>query len=117
MDKETLGLQEAVVTALLNKKALNVVSMDVTNVMPLADSFIIASGNSSIHMNALVNAVTDCLDMAHVNYRVEGAMSTDWALVDAGSVIVHIFSVRGREYYKLERIWGDTEVVHYENHD
>ena len=65
MNEETLNLQKALVEALLDKRALDVVSMDVADVTPLADSFVLASGNSDVHMNALVNAVTDCLDQHH----------------------------------------------------
>ena len=117
MNEGTLKLQEALVKALLDKRALNVLSMDVCEVTPLADSFVIASGNSDVHMNALVNAVTDCLDQFHEEYKVEGAMSAQWTLIDAGNIVIHIFSVKAREYYKVERIWGDAKITHYESHD
>lgn len=117
MNEETLNLQKALVEALLDKRALDVVSMDVTDVTPLADSFVLASGNSDVHMNALVNAVTDCLDQHHEAYKVEGAMSSQWTLIDAGNIVVHIFSVKAREYYKVERIWGDAKITRYESHD
>ena len=117
MNEETLNLQKALVEALLDKRALDVVSMDVADVTPLADSFVLASGNSDVHMNALVNAVTDCLDQHHEAYKVEGAMSSQWTLIDAGNIVVHIFSVKAREYYKVERIWGDAKNTRYESHD
>ena len=117
MNEETLNLQKALVEALLDKRALDVVSMDVADVTPLADSFVLASGNSDVHMNALVNAVTDCLDRHHEAYKVEGAMSSQWTLIDAGNIVVHIFSVKAREYYKVERIWGDAKITRYESHD
>lgn len=117
MNEETLNLQKALVEALLDKRALDVVSMDVADVTPLADSFVLASGNSDVHMNALVNAVTDCLDQNHEAYKVEGAMSSQWTLIDAGNIVVHIFSVKAREYYKVERIWGDAKITRYESHD
>ena len=117
MNEETLNLQKALIEALLDKRALDVVSMDVADVTPLADSFVLASGNSDVHMNALVNAVTDCLDQHHEAYKVEGAMSSQWTLIDAGNIVVHIFSVKAREYYKVERIWGDAKITRYESHD
>lgn len=117
MNEKTTQLQNALVTALLDKRALNVVSLEVEEVTPIADSFVIASGNSDIHMNALVNAVTDCLDQFKEAYKVEGASSTQWTLIDAGNIVVHIFSVKAREYYKVERIWGDAKITHYESHD
>ncbi|MGI6075777.1 MAG: ribosome silencing factor [Pyramidobacter sp.] len=117
MDEQTEKLQNALVQALLDKKGLDVVSMEVSEVTPLADSFILASGNSDVHMNALVNAASECLDAFGEPYKVEGAASTQWTLIDAGNIVVHIFSVKAREFYKLERIWGDVALTHYENHD
>lgn len=115
MNKHTCKVQEEIVDALLSKKALNVLSMEVGTLTPLADSFIVASGNSDIHMSALVNAVTDCLDKMHENYRVEGAMSSQWTLIDTGDLVIHIFSVQAREFYKLERLWGDVTPKRYES--
>lgn len=117
MNEQTLKLQNAIIEALLDKRALDIISMEVSKVTPLADSFIIASGNSDVHMNALVNAVTDCLDRFHEPYKIEGEMSTQWTLVDAGDIVIHIFSVKAREFYKLERVWGDVEIKHHESRD
>ncbi len=117
MNGETEKIQDAIVSALLDKRALNVLTMDVGELTPVADSFVIASGNSDVHMNALVNAATDCLDAFREQYRVEGASSAQWTLIDAGSIVIHIFSVKAREFYKIERIWGDAAMKRYENHD
>ena len=117
MNAETLKIQDALVSALLDKRALNVLTMDVCEVTPLADCFVVASGNSDVHMNALTTAVTDCLDQFKEEYRIEGATSSQWTLIDAGNVVIHIFSVKAREYYKVEHIWGDAIIKHYESHD
>lgn len=117
MKEQALKIQEALIQTLLDKRALDVVSMEVAEVTPIADSFVIASGNSDVHMNALLNAVTGCLDGFREDYKVEGAMSTQWTLIDAGDIVIHIFSVKAREFYKIERIWGDVEIKHYESHD
>jgi len=117
MNENTYRIQEEIVNALLDKRALDVVTMDVSAVTSLADSFIVASGNSDVHMSALVNAVTDRLDMMREDYRVEGAMSSQWTLIDAGDLVIHIFSVKAREFYKVERLWGDVPVRCYESHD
>lgn len=113
MDEKTAKIQKSLVDALLGKRAIDVVSMDVGELTPIADSFVIASGNSDVHMNALVNTVTDCLDAYRERYRVEGATSAQWTLIDAGSVVTHIFSVKAREFYKVERIWGDAKTTRY----
>ncbi len=117
MDQKSAKIQEALVEALLSKRAVDVVSMEVGEITPITDSFVIASGNSDIHMNALVGVVTECLDKFGEDYKVEGAMSTQWTLIDAGDIVVHIFSVKAREFYKIERIWGEVGIKRYESHD
>lgn len=117
MNENIYKVQEEIVNALLDKKALDVLTMEVGAVTPLADGFIVASGNSDVHMSALVNAVTDCLDRLRADYHVEGAMSSQWTLIDAGDLVIHIFSVKAREFYKVERLWGDVPIQRYESRD
>ena len=117
MNENIYKVQEEIVNALLDKKALDVLTMEVGAVTPLADGFIVASGNSDVHMSALVNAVTDCLDRLRADYRVEGAMSSQWTLIDAGDLVIHIFSVKAREFFKVERLWGDVPIQRYESRD
>ncbi|MDY3869393.1 MAG: ribosome silencing factor [Pyramidobacter sp.] len=117
MEEKMIAVQTAVIEALSSKRALDVVSMDVSSVTPIADSFVVASGNSDVHMRALVNAVTDCLDQHRCDYKIEGESSAQWTLIDTGDIIIHIFSVKAREFYKLERIWGDVQIVRHESHD
>jgi len=70
---------------------------------------IIASGRSSRHVSAMADHVVDKLRDAGIKgVAVEGKKHGDWVLIDAGDVLVHIFRPEVREFYKLEKLWGDA---------
>jgi ribosome-associated protein len=96
------------IDALRDKHALDVTYIDLSAVSGFADAFIVATARSEINARALLDAVTDKLDEQGMDYKVEGGQSARWKLVDAGNVIIHVFSKDGREFYKLERLWGDA---------
>ncbi len=99
---------ERVIEILLSKHAESVVMMDVSANLTVADSFVLATGNSDVHMKTLEENVTKVLDEESIDYKTEGQGSKRWILIDAGPVVIHIFSKRGREFYRLESIWGDA---------
>jgi len=99
---------------LASKKAKNTISIDISEVSGFTDVFFITSSNSDAHMKALLDIVTDALDERHIEYIVEGKNSNLWRLIDCGDVIIHIFSSEGREFYNLERIWGDAPQLQYD---
>jgi ribosome-associated protein len=80
----------------------------------LADVFILVTGNSEVHMKTLVDGAQDALERNGHAVRVEGENSSNWRLLDAGDVAVHVFSRKGRDFYKLEKLWGDAEILSYE---
>jgi len=106
-----------IIEALRGKHALDVAFIDLRTVSGFADAFIIASARSEINARTLVDAVTDKLDGTGIDYKVEGAESTRWKLIDAGNAVIHIFSKAGREFYKLERLWGDAPTTVFEDDD
>jgi len=68
---------------------------------------LIASGTSRRHVGSLADAVVEALEKAgYKNIPVEGKDACDWVLVDAGNVIVHIFTPEARQYYNLEKMWS-----------
>jgi len=99
---------ERVIEVLLSKHAESVLMMDVSANLTVADSFVLATGNSDVHMKTLEENVTKVLDEEGVDYKTEGQGSKRWILIDAGPVVIHIFSKSGREFYRLESIWGDA---------
>jgi len=96
-------------TILDNNKAKNIVSIDLKKKSYIADYMIIASGTSSRHLQSLSeNLVTELKKIGVLNCRIEGRDSSDWKLVDAIDIIVHIFHPEKREFYDLEKMWSET---------
>ncbi|MDE7212525.1 MAG: ribosome silencing factor [Lachnospiraceae bacterium] len=94
--------------ALEDKKAEDIKVIEISTISILADYFIIANGNSSSQVEAMVDAVEDGLAQNGFEpKRVEGVRSSGWVLMDYGDIVVHIFSKEDRLFYDLERIWRD----------
>ncbi len=107
MDK-TSALKQIVITTLDNNKAQNIVSIDLKDKSSMADYMIIASGNSSRHIQALSEQVLEKLKINGVeNSKIEGKDSAEWKLVDGIDVIVHIFHPEKRKFYELEKMWSE----------
>ena len=91
------------------RKALDVVVLDVGGLTVIADYFVICNGSSTVHIDAIVEHVVQTMKAAgDKGIRVEGAASSGWVLIDCGDVLVNVFDPREREYYGLERLWGDA---------
>lgn len=103
-----------VLSALSDKSGEDVVALDLAGQGGLADVFILATGNSEVHMKTLIEAAEEALERHGHTCRLEGERSSNWRLLDAGNVVVHVFSHKGREFYKLERLWEDTESLRLE---
>ncbi len=87
-------------------KAEDIVSLDIRPMSALADTLIIASGRSQRHVSALAARLVEALRHAGLaRPSAEGVAEGQWALVDAGAVIIHIFHPEYRAYYRLEELW------------
>ena len=100
-------LRNAVVEALEDKKAKEIVALDVRKLTSLFDYVVIASGESTRQTKALARNVQEKLKNlgAHV-YGVEGEQSGEWVLVDLGDIVVHVMQPTVRQYYNLEELWA-----------
>ncbi len=100
-------LRNAVVEALEDKKAKEIVALDVRKLTSLFDYVVIASGDSTRQTKALARNVQEKLKElgAHV-YGVEGEQSGEWVLVDLGDIVVHVMQPTVRQYYNLEELWA-----------
>lgn len=97
--------------ALDDKKAENIVVLNLKKVSESLDYFVIATGNSTPHLEALERAVREgLLDKGVRASRVEGP-SPRWILLDYGEVLVHLMSPEARAYYDLEGFWADAEAL------
>lgn len=102
-------------SVLSEKKAQDIVVLNLGDAGTLADVFILATGNSEVHMKTLTETVEEALERRGLTVQVEGEHSANWRLIDAGDVAVHIFSHRGREFYRLEKLWAEAESLSYED--
>ncbi len=92
------------------KKGDNIVILDVGSLTPLADFFVLCSAESQRQVLAIMDAIDEGLSGHGVNpLSVEGRENALWVLMDYGDVIVHIFKREVREFYDLERLWGDAK--------
>ncbi len=91
-----------------NNKAENIKSINLKNKSYIADYMIIASGNSSRHLQALSEILVSELKKIGVGeFNIEGRESNDWKLVDINDIIIHIFHPEKREFYDLEKMWSE----------
>lgn len=109
---ESLDVSAEVVRAvelLFDRKALDVTLLDLRNLSSATDYFLIASGRSDTHVTAIADNLVD--EMKQMGARptgVEGLRGGRWVLVDFVDFIVHVFHPAAREFYQLERLWGDA---------
>ena len=90
-------------------QAIDVLSIDLHGKTTIADRMIIASGRSSRHVAAMADHLVDKLRAAgQKGVAVEGQKHGDWVLIDAGDFLIHLFRPEVREFYKLEKLWGDA---------
>ena len=91
-----------------NNKAIEIKTIDLKDKTPIADFMIIASGNSSKHIQALSEILLMHLKKEGIrNCRIEGKDSNEWKLVDGIDLIIHIFHPEKRKFYELEKIWSE----------
>jgi len=95
--------------ALAEKKGKNILLLDVRKMSDSVDYFIIASGTSDIHLRTLIDTVEEkiCIPV----YKREVSPRTNWAVLDYGSVMVHVFLEDARIFFNLEKLWNSAKVV------
>ncbi len=102
--------------ALFAKNGTDIVLLDVEKSFFLSDVFVIATGSSRINVQALADHVEERLGQEFdiKPLRLEGRTEGEWVLVDFGDIIVHIFQDEARDFYSLERLWGDATRIKWE---
>ena len=100
------------VDALEDKKGEDIKIIDISEVSPIADYFVLASGSNRNQVQAMADSVEEKMhkDGFHLK-QVEGYDSANWILMDFTDIVVHIFDRESREFYDLERIWKDGKIV------
>lgn len=95
-----------------DKKAIRPVILDIRGLSVIADFFVIASGTSEQQVQSIATGIKGSLQEAGVDVRgMEGHDLGRWILIDAGDVVIHVFHREERDFYDLERLWGDAKTV------
>lgn len=97
---------ECIESSLEDDKALDMVTIDLVGKTSIADRMIVASGTSGRLVNAMSEHICEKLKTLGVYPKTEGKAQSDWILIDAGDVIVHIFRPEVRAFYNIEKIWA-----------
>ncbi len=110
---DPLALAKAIADRLDEKKGHEVKVLAVGDKTSIADYFVLCTGNSSTHVKALAGEVEEHVSKRSVEPdNVEGRGNHSWIVLDYGNVIVHVFSREAREFYNLDKLYGDTKTVY-----
>ncbi|ELR73085.1 Iojap protein [Fulvivirga imtechensis AK7] len=111
-------LSNVVVKGMQEKKASNIVVMDLREVKnAIADFFVVCSGNSDTQLDAIASSVDEQVSkiLGQDPWHQEGKDNKEWMLLDYVDVVAHIFKKEKREFYSLESLWGDAKIVAVED--
>lgn len=113
MAADPLELATVAARAADDKKATDVVVLDLTGLTDVCDYFLVCTGANPRLVDAVVDEVRERVAAATGTkpLSVEGRQGLSWVLMDYGSVVVHVFSPEARDFYRLERLWGDAPRV------
>lgn len=106
---------KAAYAALEDKMGIDIQVLDIGGISVIADYFIIASGNNPNQLRAMAEAVEEAMYKA--GYKLnhsEGSQSKVWVLLDFGDIVVHLFGKESRQFYNIERNWGDARFISIE---
>jgi len=111
-ERGTSGVLSRVVDALLGRKAVDPVVLDLRGLCAATDYFVIVSGTSNAHVRGMAEYLVSALAPSGIEpHHVEGLAQGRWVLLDYVDFVVHVFHPELRDFYQLERLWGDAPVV------
>lgn len=97
-----------------DRKARDIVALDLRGLSNATDYFVVASGTSEAHVRGIADLVVERMEaLGSPAHHVEGLTGGRWALLDFVDVVVHIFHPEARAFYQLERLWGDAPEIRY----
>ncbi len=112
VDMPALDLARRIVELAEDKKAADIVLLDLSGLTAMADYFVIASGGSERQLDAIADGIISGMRDEKVHaFGREGTAASHWVLVDFGSVVVHVFTPPERDFYQLERHWSEAKTI------
>ncbi len=112
---ETFDLVRVAADALDEKKGMDISLLDVGDLLSITEVFVIVTGSSRPHVRTLAESVAEKLkEHDRRPLRTEGAAEAEWVLLDFGDFVVHVFQSEPRDFYGLERLWGDAPRIAWE---
>ena len=110
-DQSSLSLARAAGRLALSKKGFDVRILKLASISSICDYFVIVSGEADVHVKAIANGISDELMKEGVKpYHREGLDKGSWVLLDYIDIVIHIFLEPTRQFYALEKLWGDAPV-------
>ena len=100
-----------IVDLALEKKAIDIISLDLRGLSSVSDYYLICSADSEPQVKAISDNIKN--NTLNKPFHLEGYEQFRWVLLDYGEIIVHIFRTKDREYYNLEKLWADAELLKY----
>ncbi len=95
-----------------DKQGIDSLILNIKSLTDIADYFLLVHGNSDRHVRTIADAVIDQLRAQKVKpLHVEGLKEANWILIDYGAAIIHVFHYQTRQFYNLERLWGDGKTL------
>jgi ribosome-associated protein len=116
--KDSEKLSEAIVAGMKEKKATEIVVIDLRRIKnAIADFFIVCSGTSDKHIEAITDSIDEEVSktLGEDPWHSEGKHNKEWMLLDYITVVAHIFKKERRQFYALEKLWGDADIVEIED--
>lgn len=117
-NSDSLALADAIVEGMLEKKGVDIVVMNLSKISSaICDYFVICHGNSSTQVEGLADSIEEIVNKTRGEkpWHREGYENAEWILLDYVDVVAHVFHRDSREFYDLERLWGDAEIKRYQD--
>lgn len=115
MNENDRKVAELMAKAASDKKARDIIIMDLEGISPVTDYFVICSANSTTQVQAIADNVEE--QLAEQGFKLlhrEGYREARWILLDYGNCVAHVFVEEDRQFYNLERLWGDAKQLPYQ---
>ncbi len=110
-DEEQDQILKIITDSIFEKKGADVKILDLRNITTIADYFVICSGESDMQVKAIADNVDKKLSEEGIKvWKKEGFKALSWVLIDLSDIVIHVFRNESRQFYNLERLWGDAPI-------